>query len=391
MEKSSVWCRYSIAVLVSVASGISATQTIASEQAESQSTNSSNVEENINPKIHLPAAVLEGRDHHWADKIIVSGLAEVEFSLGEEFGGARQSDIALATVELGIEAEINPRVKVHVMLLHEDDDTEPMEVDIGTVHLDLVEDGALYLTAGRMYVPFGRFETYLISDPLTLEIGETRESALQIGLKAQGLSAAIYAYNGDTIEAATAEAGKDKVEHFGISIDYVREGDLGFDIGVGYTNSIGDSDLVSAALAESSPPVDDKLILDSMVGAYVAHANVKFGPYSFIGEYLAAGRFKADELNFNEHGAAPGAYHVEGAYNFHWAGRQTTFAISYQSTKEALALGLPQSKYLAGMSVMIFEGTSLGLEVAQGKDYGKTEFGSGDDSTTITVQLAAGF
>jgi len=34
------------------------------------------------------------------------------------------------------------------------------------------------LTAGQLYVPFGAFETGLISDPLTLEIGETRESTV---------------------------------------------------------------------------------------------------------------------------------------------------------------------------------------------------------------------
>ncbi len=109
-----------------------------------------------------------------ADEVTVSGAVEVELGFGDDFAGKSQSDIALATVVLGVDAKINDRVTGHVALLHEDDGTEPMEVDEGIISIDL--ENGWYFNGGRMYVPFGVYESNLVSDPLTLEIGETREA-----------------------------------------------------------------------------------------------------------------------------------------------------------------------------------------------------------------------
>lgn len=123
----------------------------------------------------------------WFDSINLSGLIEVEaahesydFSDTEETD-TDSSDIALATVELGIDAEINKHVTGHVLLLWEEDDTEPVDLDEGFITLSGEDVVPLYLSAGKMYVPFGSFGSHFISDPITLEIGETRESAIRAG------------------------------------------------------------------------------------------------------------------------------------------------------------------------------------------------------------------
>ncbi len=43
--------------------------------------------------------------------------------------------------------------------------------------------GSWFVTAGQFYIPFGVSETNMISYPITLEIGETRESSLPVGFK----------------------------------------------------------------------------------------------------------------------------------------------------------------------------------------------------------------
>jgi hypothetical protein len=110
------------------------------------------------------------------ERVTLSGVVEVEAASSEDFAGADTSDITLATVELGLDAEITEWVNAHLLLLWEEDDTEPMDLDEGTITLGNLEKFPLYLTAGKMYVPFGAFESNMISDPLPLELGENRES-----------------------------------------------------------------------------------------------------------------------------------------------------------------------------------------------------------------------
>ncbi|MBW1959235.1 MAG: LbtU family siderophore porin, partial [Deltaproteobacteria bacterium] len=126
----------------------------------------------------------EGILEKWADKITLSGVIEAEAGY-EDYdydnpatNDEDSSDITLATVELGVDVDITKHVKGHVLFLWEEDDTEPVDVDEGFITLDGADVVPLYLNVGKLYVPFGNFESHFISDPLTLELGETRESAL---------------------------------------------------------------------------------------------------------------------------------------------------------------------------------------------------------------------
>jgi len=142
----------------------------------------------------------------WPDRIELSGLIEVEASFEDidhvdpAVDDERSSDIVLATLELGVDADISKHVKGHILFLFEEDDTEPIEVDEGIISIDGEDVLPLYLNAGRMYVPFGRFESHFISDPLTLELGETRESAALAGFVNDWVELSLGIFNGDTDE-----------------------------------------------------------------------------------------------------------------------------------------------------------------------------------------------
>ncbi|MEE8300436.1 MAG: LbtU family siderophore porin [Desulfatiglandales bacterium] len=145
----------------------------------------------------------------WPDRIELSGLSgliEVEASseaidhVDPAVDDERSSDIVLATVELGVDADIAKHVKGHILFLFEEDDTEPIEVDEGIISIDGEDVLPLYLNAGTMYVPFGRFESHFISDPLTLELGETRESAVLGGFANDWVELSLGTFNGDIDE-----------------------------------------------------------------------------------------------------------------------------------------------------------------------------------------------
>ncbi|MFC1749492.1 LbtU family siderophore porin [Pseudomonadota bacterium] len=320
-----------------------------------------------------------------AADIEVSGAIEVEASFGDSYAGTDSSDITLATVELGFDSQINDRVSAHLLMLHEDDDTEPMEVDEGIISIDMGNGWAI--NAGRMYVPFGAYETNLVSDPLTLEIGETREAAVQLAFEKNNFYGSVYAFNGDTIETSTATAGDDTIEHTGGSIGYLWETDsFSLDIGLDYISSIGDSDAISAALPDANTDsVPDSL--SSYVGGTVFHWIYSNDEINFIVEYLQSDTFQSTELAFKGLGAQPSALNVEFAYGFDWG----TAAVALQSTDEALALGLPETRAIIGASIDIDEQTTLGVEYLSDEDYSTADGGTGKDASTITVQLAVAF
>ena len=71
--------------------------------------------------------------------------------------------------------------------------------------------------------------------------------------------------------------------------------------------------------------------------------------------------------------------------------RDTTIALGYQGTNEALPLELPEERMLATFSVNVLDNTAVSLEWARDQDYESTEGGTGESADTFTLQLAAAF
>jgi hypothetical protein len=316
------------------------------------------------------------------ERVTLSGVVEVEAASAVDFDGADTSDITLSTVELGLDAEITEWVNAHLLLLWEEDDTEPVDLDEGTITLGNLEKFPLYLTAGKMYVPFGSFESNMISDPLTLELGETRESAALVGFEASGFYGSLYAFNSDINETGD----DDEIKSFGADAGYGLENDtMSLDLGVGWINNLASSDSLTDYFG---PGVE---IQDYPAG-FTAHLTLGYGPFMLIGEYLGAlDAFQASELVFNGTGAEPNAWNIEAAYTRDIKGKETTFAVGYQKTDEALALELPEERILGCIGVGIWENTSLALEYLHDEDYSVADGGTGNDANATTVQLAVEF
>ena len=320
-------------------------------------------------------------DDHWIQRLTVSGVVEAEYGSAEDYAGIKSSDVALATVEVAFDAKVNDKVNAHLSFLHEEDDTA-YEVDEGYIDIAL---GAINIQAGQMYVPFGSYETNVISDPLTLEIGETRESVIKLGAEMGNIHAAVYMFNGSTQET-NAEDGADQT---GASIAFVTEGKgSSMDIGFDYLSNIGDSDAIAGYLKKLTPSVTS---LKSYVAAQVIHANLTFGNVHFILEQLTTDKFDAAEIAFKTKGAELTASNIELGYSLDIAGMESTIGLAMQTTEEALALGLPEEKTLLALSMNIYKDTALSFEYASSTDYAIADGGTGKDATSYTVQLAVGF
>jgi len=321
----------------------------------------------------------------WFQGIEFGGVVEVEAHHTNPYTGRSTNDLVLATVELAISSQVNDWIRTDIVLLHEEDDTD-LEVDVGTITIAPPNGDGWFITTGQFYLPFGAFESNMISDPLTLEIGETRESALQAGFENGPFSGSIYAFNGTN---KRKWGNQDRIDNWGANLAVTHEANgVNLSAGAGYINDIGDSDALQDQINTN---LTTNNVRDHVSG-WTINAMAEAGSLVFIGEYLAAkDDFESAELPFDGSGAEPKAWNAEVGYNFALMGQDSTVAVGYQGTREALNLNLPKRRWLAGFSVDILENTALSFEWAHDKDYSSSDGGTGENANTVTTQLAVEF
>ena len=323
----------------------------------------------------------EGVLEKWADKITLSGVIEAE-AYYEDYDydnpatdDEDSSDITLATVELGVDVDIIKHVKGHVLFLWEEDDTEPVDVDEGFITLDGEDVVPLYLNVGKLYVPFGNFESHFISDPLTLELGETRESALNVGYVNEWMDFSVSAFNGDIDETGEDNHIESYVANASFSVPEELISNFGIAGGVSYISNIADSDGL-----EGETPGEIKDYVDGLN----VFLSISFMDKFFLEcEYLGAlDEFEAGELSFDGGKEfQPETWNFELAYA---ATDRLEVAVKYEGGDD-LGDFLPEDQYGAALTYGLFENTSLAFEYLHG------EFENDDERDLITTQLAVEF
>jgi len=308
-------------------------------------------------------------------KLEISGALEVEVNSGKDHLAAKGSDIALATVELGFDVEINKNVSAHILLLHEDDNTDPPVIDEGTLSITM---GSMFLNAGRMYIPFGNFESNMVSDPLTLEIAETQEAAIEFGYEANGFRASVYAFNG---EADKNEADNDVVDDYGISIGYtMKAGSVNLNLGIDYLNNMAETDSLQGAISQVT-------IVEEHTAGMALHAIITMDKLNVILEYIAASdNFNAADLQFNGAEAEPSASNIEVAYTID----DYTIAVAHQSSSDLDGM-LPESRNMISVSTTIADDVGFAVEYTDSDDYETADGGSGESGGMLAAQLAVEF
>ena len=324
----------------------------------------------------------------WFDKITISGLLEVEAGYnkfdpnasGER--GEELSDIVLAACELGIDATFNDHIAGHVLFLWEEDDTEPVDLDEGFISLTGTEQIPVYLHAGRLYVPFGNYESFFISDPFTLELGETRESAVVVGYHNDILNISAGGFNGDVDETGA----KNHIESFFAGAEWSLPEDVIPDFnlaaGISYISNIADSDGLSDVndLDEDGDPDG----IRDYVGGFSGHISASFKDSVFcVAEYVCAvDDFEDGELQFEGVNIKqPKAWTAEIAYV---TPSDIGFGVQYEGTDDCGKF-LPEVSYGGVVFCYPFENTYVGVE------YLYQEYENNDKNEVVTAQLAYEF
>ena len=111
----------------------------------------------------------------------IGGVIEIEGTNSEDFSGNDTGDLALAKVEVNIDAQPTEFISTHAQLQYEDGSSN-VTLDEAYIALDNTSKFPVYLKAGKWTLPFGGyFGTNMSTDPLTKSLGKIKENAVLVG------------------------------------------------------------------------------------------------------------------------------------------------------------------------------------------------------------------
>ena len=323
------------------------------------------------------------------DWLEIGGHVDLDtvFTRPENEGG--YTNIGISEVGLSLAATITDWAAVEAGFLYEHTDLGERENVVGSEATFLETatlrfgppEGPWFLAAGRQFLPFGVFDTRMISDPLTLEVAETNEISVSLGWSSGGLQTTLFGFGkNDGLESSNGVAG------YGAAVSFSSEREetslaLNLTLTSDFSYSANMLSLLADTTANEGP--------DDRTAGLSAHAALRYGAAMLIAEYVGAlESYAAREMEFAGRGAQPASWLLEAAYDFDAGGMNATAALGYQATREALALELPARRLLALVSLQLGDPFTIAVEWGRDSDYAAGKGGSGENANFVTVQFS---
>jgi outer membrane murein-binding lipoprotein Lpp len=336
----------------------------------------------------------QGLDSQHSPYLILSGAIEGQAVSHNPFKNQEDTtgSLNLSRAELDSFANVGPWAQGFMSFSFDNSPLDPEEEGTGNpinnsrlflqrgfLTIGNLDRSPLYFTIGQMYVPFGRYLNYLLSDPATKLVGRTTARAALLGLYRNGLYASVYAFNG-----ASMPAGTTGIDDFGGNVGLKYSGDvIKFNVGGGGINNIADSILMQNtgqninAFQGFSETEATEQIVHRVPGADV-HGELDIGKLTMISEFVSATQsFDPLDLTFDGFGAKPRAFHNEMDYTFNILKRPSLLGIAYDESWQSLALGLPKNSYFAIFSTSIWKNTIESLELRHDVQYPSSDTAGG--------------
>lgn len=287
------------------------------------------------------------------------------------------SDLTLATAELFVEAQVNPLVSGVLHFLYEQGDDEAVTLDEAFILVGRTGDMPWYFLGGRMYPAVGLFESFMVSDPITKSVFESRQTAAEAGYANNWGNVSLGVFRSDLQEDSQADEPLINSYYARIQAS-LPEGALSgwrLRMGLAYTNNLSASGFFGDHLPDT---------ISGLVGGWSVMAEVGYGPLTLTGEYLGAtDSFAAGSLDFAPAGAQPKphAYNLELAWE---VSRLWTLAARYEGSGDLYGQA-PERQYGLAASWSLLADTVLSLEYLRG------EYEDGSERDLITSQIAVSF
>lgn len=214
-----------------------------------------------------------------------------------------------------------------------------------------------YVTVGRRYVPFGQYNSYMITGSLAEPLGKTEAGSLLIGYQqptGSGNYTNIYILKG--VKKIFWDSSQQNIA--GFTTGYIVNSSFGkMDIGVDYIQSIAVAQALIGTTTDNIPGLD-------------GHASINIKDFTLLAEYTKAiSRFNPNALAYYNKGAQPAAINLELGYHFTTLGKKSIFAINVGKTYESASLSLPQKRISLEYNISFYSHAILGFQYLHNFNY----------------------
>lgn len=285
----------------------------------------------------------------------------------------------------------------------------------------------LFAKVGRQYVNFGSILHDSISTPLTEELSKTNQTGVTLGLmNLYGFYGDVAFYNGASYGNSNNDirSNQNKVHGFAAELGYaMRNNNYHLNGYVDYISNMADVaalnyNLVNYKLLGGGTvrlANKDKVPGIAVHGDFTMQAGSD-SSFTVMADYVTATKkFNAQDWTFDNSGAKPQAYGVEGDYTFL---KHHTITLGFQGSKQAAGIyaagadlsatntfPMPKTRLLAGYTYELNKYVSFGAEYTNDKDYGTSDSsvftnntgaqtsyaGSGNTNNTIVGRIKVKF
>lgn len=264
----------------------------------------------------------------------------------------------------------------------------------------------LFLTVGKQFQDFSRYEIHPITESLTQVMSKTLATSVKLGFITEGFNGAIYVFDDPLPKVGQSK----RSTNYGIALGYDQPSDcVGFDIGVAYLyNLIGVNDIAYQVnqFNINNLTTFDEEGYNTRVGGVALYADVNSGPFTLGARYTTAvQRFNVNDLPKHgvadllatgapiagAQGAKPWSAGIEAAYGFDGCGYAQKVYVGYQASRDAGGLMIPKSRWLAGYGMDVMKWTTLALEWDHDQAYSTSNGGSGNNANLVTLRAGVKF
>ena len=348
----------------------------------------------------------------------ISGKVEPIAAIGQPFVGGTTGDLSLGSNELDIAAAVHEAAEAYISISYvslpsnfvaQRVNNSVLNLNLGFVNIGDLDVTPFYLTAGQIFVPFGRYSSSMISPPLTMIMSRIKSRPVIVGYRSQiqtGPYVALYGYRADTTLSQSAVGG--------LNAGFLYDtGVMNGELGVSFVSSMNDA---GGMQINGSAPNTTFGGFGSVyngnehvkkIPAFDIHAILAFNRYSLTAEWVTSvGRFRPQDLSFNDAGAQPQSAQLEAGFTFMTLDKPSSLSASAQWSKDSLAMNLPNYRYNAVYNISIWKDTVESIEYRHDVDFGKNDIangaapagvvnqntlGTGGSSNTVLLQMGVYF
>lgn len=345
-------------------------------------------------------------------RMIISGEIAGNMQYKRDYQNDSASDINLSAAAIDTYIEATPWISGLIDISYEDSDSQTsanrvnnanIVLDQAFVTIGNLNKTDLYGSVGQLDIPFGRFSSSMISDPLTEFVGKIKTRAASLGYrtgKPNQPFGSVFVYRG--------AANNDKrVDDVGADAGYILQTHgVKAALGGSFVNNIADAKGFQGT-GLSNPHFEgfeDNESLQHRVPGGDIYGRLSMDPITFLGEYVTALRhFDSQNLTFDGEGAQPAAWHAEATYGFHIGQHSSSLSIGYGGSRQALGLNIPRTRYSTALQIALMRHTLLTFEYRHDINYGDSDTATGQgqqaynadnlsgESDAVTAELAMYF